>query len=215
MRIPPSLSLAFLVACTSTPVMPEGEGPGLLAADPSPPEGARTWNAPDWRVGDTFTLLGGAQFKMKFVVTEATDNGYTLTDERGIRLRRGKDLANFGEWPKEGDAAMHVLAPADLRYHWPLWVGKRWRCGFVDKMFGGQAIPIEAAYEVEGVDSIRTAGGNFQALRILRTVRRKGDEGPFYDRTALIWYCPDVGYEVRQVLSETAVELLEWKQVPR
>jgi hypothetical protein len=211
------LSLAFVVACQSTPVMPEGEGPGLLAADPVPPEGARTWNAPDWRLGDSFTLLQGARLKMKFVVTEVTDQGYTLTDERGTRLRRGKDLAILGEWPKEGAAAGHLLAPSDLRYHWPLWVGKRWRCGYVDKSVGGPALPIEVAYEVEGIDAIRTAGGNFQALRILRTSRPKVEEkdAAFLDRTMLTWYCPDVGLEVRQVLAETAVELLEWQQAPR
>jgi hypothetical protein len=54
-------------------------------------------------------------------------------------------------------------------------------------------------------------GGTFEALRILRTSRLVLD-GPdkFLDRDSVIWYAPAIGIEVRQLLDETRVELLEW-----
>ncbi len=54
--------------------------------------------------------------------------------------------------------------------------------------------------------------GTFRALRIPRTSRLRIDNaGTFLDRVNVIWYAPDLGHEVRQVLGETSVELLEWR----
>lgn len=204
-----SLPLALFCACASSPPLPDGGGPGIVAFDPTPPEGARLWDKPTWRVGDRFTLLRGGQQRIEFTVTASENGVYTLTDGNGMRMRRGHDLSNLGEWGKDGEEALHELTPADTRFHWPLWVGKRWRCQYSDRTAGGAALPIETGYEVEDLDTVVTPAGTFSALRVVRTSRLQ-IEGGFLDRVSVVWYAPEPGLEVRQVLGDTAVELLAW-----
>lgn len=204
-------SLVCLAACASRPPLPEGSGPGVVAFDPAPPEGARTWNAPKWSTGDRFVLLRGGGQRIEFSVAAIDERGYVLTGVDGVRMRRGLDLSNLGEWPADGsEEGLHVLSPADTRFHWPLWVGKRWRCRYADRTAGGPSLPIETAYEVEDFDTVSTPAGTFPALRILRTSRLQAEGAQFLDRVSVIWYSPDLGVEVRQTHGETAVELLEW-----
>jgi len=209
----PSVAVVLLLAsCASSPSLPDGAGQGLIAFDTAAPASTQVWNAPKWSVGDHFTLLRGGQARIEFTVTEATEDGYTLVDAHGNRMRRGTDLSNIGEWPPEGEEPRHVLSPPDVRFHWPLWVGKHWRCQYSDRTAGGQALPIETSYEVEDFDTISTPAGTFDALRILRTSRLKLDQGRYLDRVMLVWYAPDIGLEVRQVFGDTSVELIEWKK---
>ena len=209
------LSLLILAACQSSAAPPpvvEGQGKGLIAFDPTPPAGAKTWPQPEWRKGDHYVLVRGGQEKMAFTVSEVGEQGYVVSDGAGNQYLRGKDLSNLGERPRGSDRWIHELAPGDVRFHWPLWVGKRWRCHFLDKNANGSALPIEVAYTVEDVDTITVPGGTFEALRILRTSRLVVD-GPdkFFDRDSVIWYAPAIGLEVRQFLDETRIELSEWK----
>lgn len=190
--------------------MPEGQGRGVIAADPAPPEGARLWQRPQWRVGDAFTLLRGAQSRLRFTVREAGDGGYLLVGDDGNRMRRDADLGILGEWAAQGDEPTRLLSPADTRFHWPLWVGKKWRCEFVERSAGGPALPLQVSYEVEGVDTVTVAAGTFPALRILRTARLLVEGQRFLDRSTVIWYAPEPGLEVRQLIGESMIELVEW-----
>lgn len=215
MRVVLVVSLLVVAACRSTPEqkpVAEGQGKGLIAFDPTPPPGAKTWPQPEWRKGDRYVLLRGGQEKMAFSVTEVSEQGYVISDTAGHEYVRGKDLSNRGERPRGAAQLVHELAPGDVRFHWPLWVGKRWRCHFLDKNVDGSVLPIEVAYTVEDVDTITVPGGTFEALRILRTSRLVL-EGPdkFFDRDSVIWYAPSIGLEVRQFLDENRVELLEWQ----
>ncbi len=205
-----SLPFALLCGCSSVPPLPDGGGPGIVAFDPVPPEGAKTWGPPSWQVGDRFALLRGGQQRIDLTVTASENGSYTLTDASGNRMRRGHDLSNLGEWGREGDQALHELTPADVRFHWPVWIGKRWRCQYSDRTAGGAALPIETGYEVEDLDTVVTPGGTFSALRIVRTSRLKLEGGGFLDRVSVVWYAPELGLEVRQILGDTSVELLEW-----
>ncbi len=217
------LPLVFALACGSAPKLPDGSGPGLVAFDPAAPASTQVFEPPEWHVGDAFTLLRGGRQRIEFRVAAATDDGYLLVDGNGNRLQRGRDLSNIGEWgPAVADepngpteaTALHALTPPDVRFHWPLWVGKRWRCQYSDRTAGGNALPIESAYEVEDLDTVDTPAGTFRALRIVRTSRLRvdgGSGGTFLDRVNLIWYAPDIGLEVRQVFGDTAVELVEWR----
>jgi hypothetical protein len=209
-------SLVLLAACHGAPSLPEspplgaGVTPGLVSFDPTPPEGAHTWAAPAWHKGDHFELLWGGIQPLEFTVTEVGEKEYTLVDGRGDLLRRGRDLALLGEQDKGADRPTHVLEPADYQFHWPLWIGKNWRCQYVDRTVGKNAYLIEAAYRVEGLDSVPTRAGTFQALRIVRTARLLNVEGTFADRVWVIWYAPDIGLEVRRLLGDTCVELTKW-----
>lgn len=202
-----ALSLAACVGASLPASVPDA-GAGIVAFDPTPPHGAATWERPTWNVGDRIVLIRGGRSRVELEVAAAGEEGYTLRDPQGRLLRRDRDLGNIGEWPGEGQDGRTFL-PVDSRYHWPLWVGKRWRCQFVDRDPSGFAVLIEAGYEVEGMDRISTPAGTFDALRIVRTARVKSD-GNWLDRTLFVWYAPAIGLEVRQTMGETALELVEW-----
>lgn len=208
--------LLLLGACASTKqhAIPRGMGEGVIAFDPAPPAGStvRVYQPPAWGVGDTFVLLRGSRVRLPLKVVRADDTGYELTDPAGGRIVRDRDLAVLGEGPP-GAELLHVLAPRDARYHWPLWVGKKWKQRFVDSTAGGESLPLEVSSEVEGVERVTVAAGSFECLRIRRTSRLLLD-GEYYDRTTYVWYAPDPGFEVRQLVGETEIELAEWQRAP-
>ncbi len=210
--------LAVAAACNSTPSLPpvgeSGVG-GLVAFDPAAPASTQVWQRPEWHQGDRFVLVRGGKQRIEFEVATVTDDDYTLLDDKGNRFKRGRDLSNIGEWPKDGDEPLHVLTPPDVRFHWPLWVGKRWRCQYEDRTAGtAKALPLEVGYEVEDLDTVVTPAGTFAALHIVRTSRLRIDGG-FADRVNVIWYAPDPGIEVRQVIGDTSVELYEWRSAAK
>ncbi|MFY9344659.1 MAG: hypothetical protein WAT39_19355 [Planctomycetota bacterium] len=203
------LACAFvLAACGAAPDRPLATGRGLLTADASPPPGASTWARPEWRVGDRMTLVRGERSRGTLVVAAVTDAHYELDTGAGVVARRDRDLGNLGEWTSNGEPR-HLLAPADTRYHWPLWLGKRWSCEFADVVPGSQSVVMQADYVVEDLDTVTVPAGTFEALRIVRTLRLVGQPGTWLTRTQVAWYAPAAGCEVRQLAGDALVELVE------
>lgn len=205
------LLFLFLGACAGAPppppLVPEGAGRGLLSADAEAPAGARTWARPAWRVGDETVLIHGERQQGKLVVKAATDAYYELDPGGGTMLRRDLDLGELGGWTATGEARREMV-PVDVRYHWPLWVGKRWSCEFVTRGPGIRAVTWRADYLVEDLDTVKVTAGTFEALRIVRTVRPIED-GDHLTQAQITWYAPDVGREVRH-LGGTWVELASY-----
>lgn len=204
-----------LAACGSAPeakpTLPEGTGRGLVTADDAPPAGAVTYARPTWRVGDAFALVRGEVATGEFTVEAIDERGYVIRGAGGVRMRRDLDLGNLGEWQPDGDQPLHLLSPVDVRFHWPLWVGKHWQCEFVDRAAGGPAMTMLADYVVEDLDTVTVRAGTFAALRIVRTLRLPAAGDRVMTRTQVIWYAPSIGSEVRQILGDTAVELVTWR----
>ncbi|HEB54281.1 MAG TPA: hypothetical protein ENI87_13595 [bacterium] len=182
----------------------------MLRADARPPGGAATFTRPQWRLGDRFGLVSGDRAHDEFVVRDVTDDYYELVDSRERLLRRDRDLGYLGQWRVEnGDVVgVDVMAPADARYHWPLWVGKRWECEFVERVRDRGAMPIRASYHVEALERITVPAGSFEALRIVRRMRLAApDTDDLPTRVQIAWYAPAVGFEVRQLIGYSLVEL--------
>lgn len=205
----------WFAACQSTkPTLPEGEGRGVLAADANPPAGAPTWPLPEWRVGDRTVLQLGDLSRLTLVVAGRLPDAYVLDNGSGpggLTMRRGLDLSNLGDYAGNGEP-FHLLSPADTRYHWPLWVGKRWQCEFVDRALGGEPMRMEASYVVEAVDNVTVPAGTIEALRIVRRVRLLDAPGQFLTRTQVTWYAPSLGIEVRALVGDTLVELVSFER---
>ncbi|MFN3242593.1 MAG: hypothetical protein ACE37K_13905 [Planctomycetota bacterium] len=204
-----TFALLALASCSGLEgTLPAGEGRGVLQVDPRP-DGVQTWDRPQWSVGDRFSLVRGEQLRGTFEVVAIEDGAYVIDMGDDRQLRRDLDLGNLGEWV--ADEPQRLMTPADVRYHWPLWVGKRWQCEFVDRVRDGKALPMLASYHVEGMDRIEVPAGTFEALRIARTLRLGVPEaqGKFLTRTQMIWFAPDPGIEVRQLLGDTMVELVD------
>ena len=206
----------LLGACASVPDLPQADtdGIGLTASDEQAPVGVEVWHRPQWRVGDRFTLVRGQLLRGDFEVVQAEGGVYTIDVGNGRLLRRDFDLGNLGEWSQADDQPLRVMTPVDVRYHWPLWVGKRWQCEFIDRVSGGEALRMSASYHVEAMDSVQVPAGEFRALRIVRTLRLLAKDGDFLTRTQMAWFAPDAGLEVRQLLGDTLVELVAWQRGP-
>ncbi|MCC7395873.1 MAG: hypothetical protein IT455_02285 [Planctomycetes bacterium] len=206
-------ALATFAACAGAPasVLPPGEGKGLVACDHEPPVGAATYARPEWKVGDTFVLLRGEQVKAEFRVASTANGCYELDFGSEVLLRRDLDLGNLGEWARQDAQPLHVLTPTDVRFAWPLWVGKRWTCEFVDRTLGGAALPMQASYVVEALEPVTVPAGTFDALRIVRHLRLLVD-GTWMTRSQIVWYAPTAGVEVRQLIGDTMVELVEHRR---
>ena len=216
MRLSPfaPLPLLLFAACsTPSPTAPATDrGAGLVSFDAEAPAGAKTWERPTWRIGDRFVLQRGDAMKGEFTLVAITDDAYVLDTGGGVHLRRDRDLGNLGEWTPGGDP-LHLLLPADARFHWPLWLGKRWNCEFVDRAKGGD-LRLQASYHVEGLDTITVPAGTYEALRIVRRVKLVGTPDDYLTRAQIVWYAPSIGSEVRQLVSETLVELVEFTAGP-
>jgi len=207
--------LAF-AACSGTPsAMPsdangEAIGRGIISVSQTAPDGARCWPRPQWHVGDQFTLVRGERMTATFTVRSIDDGVYVIDMGNGSLLRRDQDLGNLGHWLDATGAAMRAMVPVDSRYHWPLWVGKQWACEFVDRTRAGRSMVMVASYEVEDMDRIKVPAGSYDALRIRRTLRLADGGDGVLTRAQLIWYAPEAGLEVRQLLDDTLVELVDY-----
>ena len=208
-RFAAAVALLFASCSSSAPVtQAAAAGAGLLSHDAEPPAGAKTWERPTWRIGDRFVLQRGDAMKGAFQLVAITDDCYVLDTGGGVQLRRDRDLGNLGEWTPGGEP-LHRLLPVDARFHWPLWLGKRWRCEFVDRAKGGD-LRLQASYHVEALDTITVPAGTYEALRIMRRVKLVGTPDDYLTRAQMLWYAPAIGSEVRQLVGETLVELVEF-----
>lgn len=187
----------------------EGSGRGLLAWDREPPPGTETYPRPVLRPGDRFLFRRGGDYRLAWSVAEAGAEGYVLEEEEtGLRHLLDPDLGDLGEErPGDPDATTR-LDPADHAFHWPLWVGKRWRCHFLWKEPGRPALPLLADYYCDAMETVRVPAGTFQALRIWRRTR-VAMRGDFVERVTLTWYAPEVGYIVRRLDDGILLELQE------
>lgn len=201
--------LAILSACGGTPTLAEGEGKGLLSADREPPAGAETASRPTWRQGERFIYRRGNAQRFALRVVAAGDDGYVLEDEDSLlRTRLSLDFGEAGQELPEDPESVRVYAPADARYSWPLWVGKRWTTQYLFKAPGRPALPFLATYVCDAIEEVKVPAGKFRCYRVWRRVR-PATEGSFLERVTLSWYAPEVGALVKRLDESVLVELDE------
>lgn len=210
-------SLVFLAAALGLsacagPTIPDGQGRGLLSHDRSPATDGPTYARPTWQAGDRLVYLRGNAVRMTLLV-EVDDAGYRLvqqsTGEVQVLDRDFGDVsllaAPVGKQPAAPEI---VVAPPDARYHWPLWLGKRWSCHFLRKAPGMPPLPLLVTYQVDAIDTITVPAGTYETLRIIRRANVAAD-GSYMERVTLSWYAPSLGVEVRRLEDSTLTELAE------
>ncbi len=191
--------------------MPAGEGRGLVSFDRNPPAGVETFAAPGWQAGDRFVFVRGNAQRIGMHVETHGDGLLLIDDSTGGRQLLTADLADLGvEEARPGRAPEPTIAvaPADTRYHWPLWVGKRWSNHFLRKAPGQPPLPLLVTYAVEASEDITVAAGTFRTLRILRRASVAA-QGTYLERASLSWYAPAIGAEVRRLDDSIVTELAE------
>ena len=215
MRIPMSAAFPLilglglgLAGCKSSKTAAElPPGRGLVTFDREPPSGAEVLARPEWREGDRLVYRKGHVVRLPFRVERDGDGWKLVQEESGLAQRLDADLGDLGQQDQDGGGLLRI-DPVDSRYSWPLWVGKRWTCQFVRRAAGQPDLPLQAAYEVQGEETVQVPAGTFRCLRIWRTVRLTV-EGNYIDRAAIVWYSPEVGYFVRSLDDGIVTELEE------
>jgi len=211
--IPPAgLALLAAFAACAGPSLPPGTGRGVVAFDHAPPPGRPTFAAPTWRAGDRMVYVRGSTLRIGMHVEPGADGGYELVDDAtGERQLLTSEFANVGHSDPDGRGGNVLLAaqaPADARYHWPLWPGKRWACHFLRKAPGQPPLPLLVTYTVEASEELTVPAGTFSTLRILRRATVAA-EGTYLDRVSLYWYAPEAGVDVRRIDDSVMSELVE------
>ncbi|MGE0141649.1 MAG: hypothetical protein AB7I19_15185 [Planctomycetota bacterium] len=193
-----------LVGCASRP-QPLAAGPGLVSHDRTPPADAATFARPDLLVGDRFVFRRGGQERIAVRVSAIEEDAVEFTDEdRGMVNRFDRDFGAV-ELRDAAGATITRWDRVDARFHWPLWVGKRWTAQYVRRDEDGE-VPVLAEYSCEGRETITVLAGSFDALRILRRSRPLLD-GEWLERVDVLWYAPLVGQVVRRIEDSVLTEL--------
>lgn len=213
-----------LIACKSPHARPPVDleslpsGGGLVSVDQRRPVGARLVQRPTWSAGDRFTFRRGNLLDVNLRVEFVDEARYGLLDEdTGGLLLVDRDLGLLGEGTLEAgevwnDERFDVrLLPVDPAYAWPLWEGKRWVGQFVRVQANGSMVPLVAEYHAQAWERLQTPLGEFDTLRIERTVR-VAQEGQYVERTALVWYAPEVGQAVRRLEDGLLTALVDWQR---
>ncbi|MFQ5507480.1 MAG: hypothetical protein ACE5F1_22175 [Planctomycetota bacterium] len=212
-RMPPLLLALVMfhvlpcVSCGSTR-SPELRGGGILSVSREVPPGVELVESPpNWTRGDRFVYRKGGKFRYEFRVLETDETGYVLLDESsGAKQKLTRELAETERAePEEGSARRKD--PFDAELSWPLWVGKRWTCQYIDKIPGKDGLPVTAEYHCDATEEVRAPAGTFRCFRIWRNAKLKIPGGNFFDNAAVLWYSPEVGWFVRRLEDGTLREL--------
>jgi hypothetical protein len=170
-------------------------------------------SCPGWKKGDRFLYRRGGQVRSAWRVLEATEAGYELGEESsGLVLLLDKDLGQLAEEDPNAPEQQRVLAPRDAQLSWPLWHGKHWVVEYLRKVPNEPALPIVAAYECDGVETIKVPAGSFECWRIWRRARPAIEGRRFLDQSSILWYAPQVGWFVRRLEDGVLTELESWQR---
>lgn len=199
-------SLSLVTACAGVAPFPEGEGEGLVTVDRAVPASTSVAARPEWAVGDRFEYLRGGEQHTTWRVESAGPEGYKLVQEMtGVVTLLDQDLGVLGEDVPDDPVQARRRSPVDNEYAWPLWVGKRWTTNYLRKV-PGAALPVQAEYECDAIETISVPAGTFECYRIWRKARPLVP-GKYYESANVLWYAPEVGYFVRKLENSVVTEL--------
>jgi hypothetical protein len=209
----PTLALFLLLvscACRSTAAPQTAHGKGLLSSDAAAPSGVETFDCPTWKTGDRYVFQKGGKFRMGFTAkVDEQGRRELVEDETGTALLLDAKLGELGQRSAAGSELDVTIDPVDVRFAWPLWVGKRWSCQFVQRSKKSEALPLFAHYRADAIESVTVPAGEFRCLRIWRTAQVAA-QGSFADHVAVFWYSPDAGCVVKRLDEGLVTELAEY-----
>lgn len=203
----------FVPACSGIPTqMPPGEGDGLVTVAPQqPPAGVESFPRPELKQGDRLVFEIGRAKKFTMRVTRADETGYEFAQEGANEVAIYD--ANLGVKEIRRPDEPHrdeMRAPVDSTFTWPLWVGKRWTCIYVEKnpMMGAWEVVVE--YRADAMETVKVPAGEFRCVRIWR--HSLPTRGRFVRDTAIYWYAPEVGFWVRKLVNGIETELIDYER---
>ncbi|MHC4922160.1 MAG: hypothetical protein ACYTKC_21540, partial [Planctomycetota bacterium] len=172
----PLLFPTVLIACSGIPTeMPPGEGDGLVTVAPQqPPAGTETFPRPKFQRGDRLVFQKGGVSKFSMRVIRADETGYDFKhndfkpEGEGAIAIYDADLGVKEIRRPDAPYARQMRAPVDSTFTWPLWVGKRWTCIYLEKnpVMGAREIVVE--YRADAIETIKVPAGTFRCVRIWR-----------------------------------------------
>lgn len=200
----------LLCCCAGVGELAPGTGRGLVSFKREPPAGAETATQPTWKVGDRFVYRRGNHVRVATHVIEADDAGYLLQEDGStMRVRLSRELGDLGQEAEDHPEWRREFAPADVRYCWPLWVGKDWLVHYLMKAPGRPALPFAARYECDAIETVKVPAGTFRCYRIWRRLRPAA-EGDWLETATVTWYAPEAGTFVKRLENGVLLELDEY-----
>jgi hypothetical protein len=170
----------------------------------------RTWERPRWHAGDRFVYKKGAADLYAYRVEKGEEGGWRLVEEKSslATLLTG-DLAERGQERPGHPPSRAAYKPADVKLHWPLWVGKRWGCHLLyERADTEHPLPLMVGYHCDREEEVEVPAGRFRCLRIWRRARVAAP-GDYLERVSLLWYAPEAGCFVRRLEGGVLLELQE------
>jgi len=206
-------ALCLVLSACSGPTIDIG-GKGLISVDKVAPPGAEQLMPPSWSIGDRFVYRKGGLRSVAYRVIEAGKDSYVLEEEKTkLRMRLSKKLEEQGRYLPGREDIVRMRNSVDFVLTWPLWVGKKWGCHFMERDANG-VLPVLASYYCDREEELVTAAGRFRCFRIWRTAELDVKE-EWYDRVSVHWYAPKVGWFVRSLEDSQLLELEGYERQKR
>jgi hypothetical protein len=212
----------------STPVPPkpgapkkeEAKLPEVLKVPPRVDWSKKSFEAPDWRVGDQWTYKN---VKGITWVTEVVD-----LDKKFLSLKDG-EVGATGVYDrgtmeckfliKDGRKSLNQGDRFKKIFDFPISVGRGWSYTTEERLSttgsmraaSERYFRISSKFEVDGVEEVKTAAGVFMAYKIYFTQKTSEAEfGPKNQGWVRLWYSPEVRTWVKREVEKSSF----WDNVP-
>ena len=184
---------------------------GAISASEQPPAGVKVIEAPDLKVGDTWTYIykEGSVLKTAgevetskrvYIVESITDKEIIVAVSRGEGEAWWKETYDR-QWntishPDRGDHQFREFSPSSMSFVFPLWEGKKWKAKYKVKTAIWEG-DYESKGMVVGWEKVTVPAGTFEALKIVNKItwsRRRTDTHRDFEGEgeAIFWYAPEV-----------------------
>jgi hypothetical protein len=155
-----------------------------------------------WVYETTDRSTGEKRGKFRQVVTEVGDNIVIRIGKSELVYTREMNLIEV----RSGGATTAKFDPYRLSYSFPLDTGKRYEKSFAGtSRSGARTTRYQSKAQVVGTESVTTAAGTFDAIKVVIEGTFDADEGVRRwsgSRTETLWYAPAVKRHVRSEFEE-------------
>ncbi len=201
------------------------------ASDAQPPAGVRVIEAPDVKVGDSWTYnfkegqslrLAQEDGRRIYRVDDVNDKEIILAGSRGeggawSKSITDRQLNRIGH-PERGEHQFREYTPNDARFSFPLWEGKKWKAKYKVKTAIWEA-DYEVKGRVAGWEKITVPAGTFDALKIVNKIDWNGQRTDQFrnlsgESTYTLWYVPEIKNFVK-LTRESLEGRAEWDSTRR
>lgn len=194
--------------------------------------GAQEMAAPTFVVGDSWSfreidlLTKNETGQITETVVKADATEYVIDARRKARTwwrgdavkRVHREQFEFSEGGADQRGKTIATNDAGCAYPYPLKVGASWECSEFATWPSGLKVRYDMKFSVEAAESVETAAGKFDTLRLVaKGFTKNEDTGAVSRQERIIWVSPaakrDVKYEIRTILKNGNIFRVEGREL--